>query len=194
MKKLFWLPLIAVTLFSTGCSTNNCKKGELTFELPNFSLNTEYTTPGTIYSKGPAAVIDQITYQSGQKSFGSGKIVNTTAYSFGSGQMIRMNNTVLNFDFRSGTTKAEFEYLDQGGTINLGAHGWANLYVGSMYNMPASMVINGVTITKSNVKDHFASPGVKSAETGVITLTFYQDIGSLVIGGQEMYLDNFCFN
>jgi 1,4-dihydroxy-2-naphthoyl-CoA synthase len=88
----------------------------------------------------------------------------------------------------------EFGYLDQGRFINLGARGAASMYFGSMYAMPASMVINGVTITKSNVQEFFNPQGVKVAETGLVRLAYSPDIGSMIIGGQELHLDNFCFN
>lgn len=70
----------------------------------------------------------------------------------------------------------------------------ANLYIGNMFTMPATMVINGVTIIKSNVQDFKSPQGVKVAEKGIITLAYSSDIGGMLIGGEELYLDNFCFN
>jgi hypothetical protein len=189
-----WLPKLS------GMVAGRCNKGALGFEDPTpgatFTLGMSYSYPVQIYNSGDglSTNIVEITLATGTKFFGSGEIVNISPHPFGSGQMIRLNNTVLNFDLRRTTHKAEFEYLDQGGTINLGARGAANTYVGSMYAMPTSMVINGVRITKSNVKYFLNSQGVKVAEKGIVSLTYSGDIGGMIIGGQEIHLDNFCFN
>lgn len=156
----------------------------------------KFAAPGQVYNNrhGLYAGINSITFPSGLKGFNYGEIVSNPPHAFGTGQILRMNNTVLIFDLQQNTQKAEFEYLDEGGTINFGARGGANIYIGTMYAMPANMIINGLKITKSNVR-HIKNPqGVKVAEKGIITLTFSSDIGSMIIGGQEMYLDNFCFN
>ena len=82
------------------------------------------------------------------KGFNYGEIVSNPPHAFGTGQIFRMNNTVLIFDLQQNTQKAEFGYLDQGGTINFGARGAANIYIGTMSAMPGNMVINGVKIQK----------------------------------------------
>jgi len=97
---------------------------------------------------GLSVNIDALTARTGQKFSGSGTIVNKPALPLGSGQMIRLSGSVLNFDLRQGTRNLEFEYLDQGGTINLRVRNGLNLYIGNMSKMPTSMVINGVTVTK----------------------------------------------
>jgi hypothetical protein len=215
MKKRSWLvPVVAVLGIRylvwpslskwfprpSGGVAARCIRGALGFEDPTpgatFTLGMSYSNPVQIYNSGNglAANISEITFATGSKLFGSGDIVNNPSHPFGTGQMIRLNNTVLKFDLRRNTHKAEFEYLEQGGTINLGARGAANTYVGTMYAMPTSMVINGVTIIKSNVKDFLNSQGVKVAEKGIVRLTYSGDIGDMIIGGQEIHLDNFCFN
>ena len=68
------------------------------------------------------------------------------------------------------------------------------LYRGNMWTMPSSSVINGVTVTKGSVVDLFNPAGVKIAEKGKITLSYSSDIGSMMVGGSEMFLDNFCLN
>jgi hypothetical protein len=60
--------------------------------------------------------------------------------------------------------------------------------------MPATLTINGVTVTKSAVTLFYNPVGTKIAEKGTITLTSGHDIGGMRIGGSEMHLDNFCFN
>jgi hypothetical protein len=97
-----------------------------------------------------------------------------------------MNNTMLSFDLKQNTQQAEFEYLDYVGTINLGARGRTNLYVGNMSAFPASTIINGVTIKKSKVVVITNPQGVRVAEKGTITLSYTSDIGGKVIGCQEL--------
>jgi hypothetical protein len=216
MKKLIGLSLV-VALVGIGCfllfscrnpefppgyvpvgRTTQCKKGDLRFEAPTFFLGKHYFSGGPqVYNsgKGLSVNIDALTAPTGLIFSGSGTIVNSPPHPFGNGQMIQLSVSVLNFDLRQGTRNAEFEYLDCGGTINLGArYGLSKGYIGNMSKMPTSMVINGVTVTKSNVTDVFGPVGVKVAEKGTITLTYSSDIGGMLIGGSEMFLDNFCFN
>ena len=212
MRKRFWLAagLAALALRylvrpsrpfpARGRRLSGCGKGALDFEYltpgASFVLGTTYTGPALIYSSGDglAVGIAEITLATGAKHFELGEIVNTTAHPFGKGQTIHLNNTALIFDLKRNTRSAEFEYLDQGGTINLGARGSTNVYVGSMDAMPVSMVINGVQITKTNVQEFLNPQGVKVGERGTIRLTYSGDIGGMIIGGQEMHLDNFCFD
>jgi len=197
MKKLTLLLLCIIAVIITGCpNPATCSKGELRFENPPFVLGTTYSSPGSLYNNGMGltASLNKITLASGLQGFNHSNILNNPPHPFGTNQVIRMNNTVLSFDLAQNTQKVEFEYLDQGGTINLGAKGTAHLYIGNMYIMPASMVINGVSITKSGVSDILNPQGVKVAEKGLITLKYNADIGSMIIGGQELFLDNFCFN
>jgi hypothetical protein len=200
IRYLVWPSLSKWFPKPSGRVAARCNRGALRFEDPTpgatFTLGMSYTKPVQIYNSGNGLVanISEIMFSTGAPLFVSGDIVKNPSHPFGTGQMIRLNNAVLKFDLKRNTHKAEFEYLEQGGTINLGARGAANTYVGSMYAMPTSMVINGVTITKSNVKDFLNSQGVKVAEKGIVRLTYSGDIGGMIIGGQEIYLDNFCFN
>jgi hypothetical protein len=138
--------------------------------------------------------VGPIVWVNGTSYNGHSEILNTPPHPFGTNQVIRMNNDVLNFDLTQNTLHAEFEYLDQGGTINLSAHGSGGMYIGNMSAMPVNMIINGVSVTKTNVQNILNAQGVKVAEKGMILLKSNTDIGGMVIGGQELFLDNFCFN
>lgn len=198
MKKLRWLSAALAAILAAGYflwfqKKPSCNRGELRFETPQFSLGTTYNVPGQIYSEinGFSVEIEDIIVPP-QTLFISGEIQTNPPHPFGNGQMLLLNNAVLNFDLRQNTRKVEFEYLVMGGTINLGTVKSATLHTGTMSSLPAS--INGVVITRSNIQDITNAAKVKIAESGTITLTSKQDIGGLIIGGQEMYLDNFCFN
>ncbi len=203
MKKQFWIPaslaaLLAASYFLWLQKTPTCVRGELRFESPQFPLGRKYTTSTQIYNdgKGLAANIVKLTTQISPPVtfFNFGEIQSTPPHPFGNKQVIRLNTTSLVFDLRQNTKKVEFDYLDKGGTINLGIVVDPSLYIGSMYLLPSPLTIRGVTITKSNVQDITNPLKVKIAEKGTITLTSSKDIGSLIIGGQELFLDNFCFN
>jgi hypothetical protein len=194
MQKLALLISLTIVIHNGGCSST-CDRGALDFEGVPFPAGTVYKAPAQIYNSGNglSANISDITLLTGMQTFGSGEIVSKTPHPFGTGQVIHMSRTVLVFDLRQNTQKAEFQYLDQGGTINIGARSGANLFIADKYKMLASMVINGVKITKSKVQDYLNPMGVKVAESGVITLTYSSDIGGMIIGGEELFLDNFCF-
>ena len=181
---------------SPAPSPSTCKKGELDFEAPTFTLGQQFTVvSSSVYNNGNGLAVSTANFMhaSGATSFNQSEITKPP-HPFGSGQVMRMNNTALNFDLERETTTAMFEYLDEGGTINLNAKGSASMYVGSMYTMPTVQVIGGVTIKKSNVQDILNPQGVKVAEKGMIVLNYSPDIGGMLIGGQELFLDNFCFN
>jgi len=198
IKKLTRILLFSISVLVTGCfpKPTTCNNGELRFETPLFALGTIYSSPSSIYNSGNglAAVLTKITFSSGSQGFGHSDILNAAPFPFGTNQIIRMSNTVLDFDLKQNTHYVEFEYLDMGGTINLGAHGSANLYVGNISAMPASFIINGVTIRKKNVIVLNNPLGVRVGEKGMIILKYNSDIGGMMIGGQELWLDNFCFN
>ncbi len=196
MKKSILLsPLVA--LMGVGCFLlSSCCVAELRFDPPTFAVGKHYSSPGVVYNngKGLSVNIGDLTSTSGSTYFGFGEIINSPPHPFGNGQMIRLGATTLNFDLTQGTRHVKFEYLDQGGTINLKPGGGVNLYIGNMWAMPPSNVINGITVTKSNVIDFFNPVGVKIAEKGTIDLSYSSDIGSMTVGGSEMFLDNFCLN
>ena len=178
---------------SPAPSPSTCTIGELDFETPTFTLGQTFTSPGSIYSVNRiTAVLDAHTQVSGATSFNQSEITKPP-YPFGTNQVMRMNNTALSFDF-GGVKEVQFEYLDLGGTINLGAKGSGSMYIGNMSSMPAVQIINGVTIKKINVTDVLNAGGTKSGEKGTITLSHSTNISDMLIGGQELFLDNFCFN
>ena len=175
---------------------STCTKGNLSFEAPTFILGQQFTVvSSSVYNNGHglAAGMANFTPTLGATSFYQSEITKPP-YPFGTGQVMRMNNTSLNFDLERATTTAQFEYLDQSETINLGVKGSGGMYIGNMSSMPTVQTINGVTIKKSNVKDILNPQGVKVAEKGTITLYYSSDIGEMLIGGQALFLDNFCFN
>ena len=184
----FWLRRFRYPVLST------CTKGNLDFEAPTFTLGQQFTVVSSpVYNNGNGLAVStaNFTHVSGATSFNLSEIT-TPPHPFGSGQVMRMNNTALSFDLEKETTTASFDYLDEGGTINFRAQGV--VYTGSMYSMPTVQTISGVTVKKSNVLDILNPQGVKVAEKGTITIYYSPDIGGMLIGGQELFLDNFCFN
>jgi hypothetical protein len=101
---------------------------------------------------------------------------------------------VLSLDLPQKTRRVEFEYLFQGGVINLGAKSNKNIYIGSVYNLANPLTINGVKITRLKVIDIKNANNQKIAEKGIIRLTHASDMDSLIIGGQEIMIDNICVN
>jgi hypothetical protein len=117
--------------------------------------------------------------------FGNATIA-TPPYPFGNGQTINTNSIDLGFDFSNvgfTATEVQFEFLDQGGTPNLSLNG-SPAYVGPLSAAPSS--IAGVSV---NVFTLPAGPGV--ATKGLVVLRGSK-ITDLVVGGQELWLDNIC--
>lgn len=109
-------------------------------------------------------------------------IVHPAFSDFGQGQIMGTNNINLKFDFTQLGFQVEevtFEYADQGGFENLSVNGGA-VYVGELDEAPSppGMMMNVTTTTFSG--------GIK----GFATLT--GAIDTLMVGGQEFWLDNIC--
>jgi hypothetical protein len=200
-NQVLFLLLILVSLLFQDCQTKvplpvKCKRGGINFDSPAFVLGSKYSAPSQIYNnrRGLSVNIKEIYFSSGNKSFNWGEIINNQPHSFGSGNVINLNNTVLSLDLPQKTRIVEFEYLFQGGLINLGAKGNKNIYIGSMYNLANPLIINGVTINRLKVIEIKNTNNQKIAEKGIIRLTHASDMGSLIIGGQEIMIDNLCVN
>jgi hypothetical protein len=132
--------LILVSLICQNCQNKGpfrvkCKRGGINFESPSFVLGSKYTAPSQIYNnrRGLSVNIKEILHSTGYNSFNWGEIINNQPHSFGSGNVFNYNNTVLSLDLPQNTYRVEFEYLFQGGIINLGAKSSKNIYIGSMY-------------------------------------------------------------
>ena len=188
--------IAALAILCTGCPKSVCKQGSVDMEPPTFPLGKNFNATGPFYNDGSglAASIVAITLPSGATFFNNATVVDGTNLSFGTHQVLRMNNVVLNFDLKQGTRTAQFDYYDQGGTINLGAGSGNVPYTGNMYVMPATQVMGAVIITKVNPRDIKNPQGIKIGEMGTILIKSATDLGGMKIGGQELYVDNFCFN
>jgi hypothetical protein len=188
---------LLLLIICTGCPPqSNCLKGELKFEPPSFASGTVNRTQGSFYNNGTGlyALLIDLSYSPGVTEFKHASIVSTPPHPFGTSQVLRLNNSALSFDLTVATQNVKFEYLYEGGIINLGAKGNTNIYIGPLGDMPAPLIINGVTIWKTNVHDILNPQGVWTAQTGEINLKHPADIGGLIIGGTELFLDNFCTN
>jgi len=190
--------IFSILLFiCTGCPPPpNCAKGELNFEPPTFVAGTVYSTAGPLFNNGRGlyAGLMEFTHASGSTELKYASIDSIPPHPFGAGQVLRLSIAALNFDLTAATKSVKFEYLYQGGIINIGAKGNTNVYIGPLRAMPSPLTINGVTIWKTNVQHIINPQGVWVAQTGVIHLKHSTDIGGLIIGGAELFVDNFCTN
>jgi hypothetical protein len=101
----------------------------------------------------------------------------------GSSQSLRSNNIALRFDFTKlpfSASRASFEFLDLGGFENLGVNGSA-IVAGELSGAPPSLGGASVSVTTA------PAPG---GRTGTVQLA--GGIQSLVVGGQELWIDQVC--
>ena len=106
---------------------------------------------------------------------------------FGPGQSIRTNNINLLFDLRAlgfNVTKVSFNFLDLGGYENLSVN--ANgVYVGELTAAPA--VLGGAAVTVSSTP----LPPPAGGKTGTVTIKG-STLRTVMVGGQELWIDSFC--
>jgi hypothetical protein len=105
---------------------------------------------------------------------------------FSPGQSLRTNNINLLFDFTGlafKPSKVIVSYLDLGGYENLAVNG-SGIYAGELTAAPPFLGGATVTVTSSPL------PPPRSGKTGTVTIR--GAVQSLLIGGQELWIDNVC--
>ncbi len=104
--------------------------------------------------------------------------------SFGAGQTMRTNNINLKFDLTRmafPVGKVTFDFLDMGGFENFSVNGQpAPMYVGELTAAPSA---GGCTVVVT-------AGAVAGGKTGTVTIT--GQVKTVTVGGQELWLDNFC--
>ena len=163
----------------------------VTFE-PPLALGTTYgapvgQTPGTLafVSNGIPVRLYNFRLITGPFIFNRAYIDNAP-YPFSAGQSIRSNNINLLFDFTSlpfPVSRVRLSYLDLGGYENLSVNGSA-FHVGELTAAPATL--GGVSVSVSSAP----LPPPFGGKTGMVVLK--GGVKSLMIGGQELWLDQVC--
>ena len=158
------------------------------FEAP-LTVGTQYgmpagQSPGDLAfttNNIPVSVYD-FNFIGGGGTFNLAQIDPASA-TFGNGQIIRMNNINLEFDF-SGlgfqTAQVTFEFLDLGGFENLSVNA-SPIFAGELSSAPTP--IGGVTLAVTTVPVTGGNKGTATLR-GVVT--------TLRIGGQEFWIDQVC--
>lgn len=100
----------------------------------------------------------------------------------GSGNVLHVNNIGVFYNLAplGGVASVSFDYCTGGGTENLGVDGM--LYVGDFETIPAGF-FPGYTVNVAYIN----GPGYTFG-----TVTVEGPVGRLLVGGQELYIDNVC--
>lgn len=112
--------------------------------------------------------------------------IDNAPFPFGAGKSIRTNNINLQFDFTGlafRVRRVRLAFLDLGGYENLSING-SPIKVGELTAAPP--VIAGVSVAVSSAP----LPPPMSGKTGTLTLT--GPVQTLLIGGQELWIDEVC--
>lgn len=132
---------------------------------------------------GVRVQVDTFLWTNGGGTMNSAAIAAPPA-PFGSGQVGGTNNITYVFDF-SGLgwepSSVDFVFLDQGGNENLGVNG-SPVHVGELTGAPGSMGGASVT-TVTN-----PAPGGVTGATSILGAS----ITSVLVGGQEFWIDEVC--
>lgn len=200
-----WIAVAALATALAGCRprVHPPSPGPLPKPLPAQAVCIEFEPPlvsGTQYgqpSLNPGDIafttnnvpvyVREFTLPGGGKTFNVSYIDSSVVVS--SGQSIRLNNialqfrlTIVGFDTRGVT----FEFLDKGGVANLSVNGIPNPpFVGKVANAPNP--IGGAALA-------VAATSIAGGTRGTITLTSSAPIGTVEIGGQELWIDHVCLS
>jgi hypothetical protein len=158
------------------------------FETP-LVVGTQYgapagQTPGsTVFnSAGIAVSVENFNYATSGGTFNLARVEAASA-SFGTGQVVRTNNINLEFDLSGvgfAVTSLDFDFLDMGGNENLAVNG-SPLFSGERTSAPTPT--GGANLS-------FASTAITGGKVGKATLA--GPLKSMLVGGQEFWLDNLC--
>lgn len=112
--------------------------------------------------------------------------IDNAPFPFGSGQSIRSNNINLFFDFSRlpfRVSRVKLAFLDLGGYENLSING-SPIHVGELTATPAFLGGASVSVSSSPLPPPFGG------KTGSVVIK--GTVKSLMIGGQELWLDEVC--
>jgi len=112
--------------------------------------------------------------------------IDNAPFPFGSGQSIRTNNINLHFDFTAlgfRVSRVKLAFLDLGGYENFAVNG-SPIKVGELTALPPALAGVGIAVSSSPL------PPPLSGKTGSVTLT--GQVQTLLIGGQELWIDEVC--
>lgn len=175
--------------WNNTCSAPVPRQACVGFDSPAFAVNTQYgatvgQTPGhvALLSNGITGSLE-IFLTSASANFNKASIESMLVPS-GVGQSMRLNNISVNFDFSALNfipSRVTFGFLDFGGEINMGINGNPS-HVGYMASFPPTIGTASVAIG--------STPVPPSASSGKITLN--GAIKTLLIGGQELLIDEVC--
>lgn len=162
-----------------------------TFDAP-LPIGTQYgssvgTTSGSVVlaSNGITLAVEDFYYSYSPLAWNFGVVtVNAPSSSFGTDQVLGVNNINVAFDF-SGLpalpSEVRLEFQDIGGVENLSVNGDSPYYIGSLEAAPTT--IGGASVSV------YTSP-ITNGRLGVLVVRGM--IKTLVIGGQEFSIDNVC--
>jgi hypothetical protein len=160
--------------------------GCIDFEAP-LVVGTQYGTPSGLApgavaftASGIPVSLDKLTWAGGGSGFNYAQ-VDAHAFAGAAGQSLRLNNVSAEFAFPAGITSVTLAFEDLGGIENLAVNGSAP-YVGNIESAPATIGGASVSVTTAPTA---------GGKTGTLTVT--GSITSLLIGGQEFWIDNVCF-
>jgi Concanavalin A-like lectin/glucanases superfamily len=155
---------------------------------PPIVVGTQYGAPvgqpsGTVVITTNAIAVSVADFEVGGNTFFNSASVDTSPVALGTGQALRVNNISLDVDLSAlpfAAREVRVDYLDLGGTENLGVNG-SSVFVGDLASAPPTL--GGVAVSVN------ASP-VTGGTRGTVVLSGV--VTSLRIGGQELWIDNIC--
>jgi hypothetical protein len=185
--------LFTIFLLSLFGSPSQAQQVCITFEPPPFPLGTTYGAPvGQVsgdlafVANGIKGYVFKFIQSNGNPAFNRA-FIDFAPVAFSPGQSLRTNNINLRFDFSALgfiPTRVTLSYLDLGGNENLAVN-TSGTYVGEITSAPAGLGGASVTVTSVPV------PPPMSGKRGTVTIAG-PVVKSVMIGGQEFWIDNVC--
>jgi len=173
------------------CVTPVRKRACVGFD-PPFLVNTEYGAPAMQPPGYPAILSSGITgylenFLTGVSTQFNKASIESVLVPSGTGQSLRLTNISIRFDFSAlnfRPSTVTFLFREQGPTINIATNA-SPAYVGNISKIPAAVGSAGAAVTSTPT-----SPPSPRGSVGTVTLS--GAIQTLLIGGQELWIDEVC--
>ncbi len=162
-----------------ACSCNG-EPPEDCIDFSDLNLGDQYVV-GDTFSVGAVSVeAREFEWSNGQLTSNGFAEVQNGGMAGGSGNELMVNNINLLFDFGGTVSAVTIAYGEYGGNINLEVNG-------DFQNTTDFIVLNGMVLAGANVSVTVNASG----ELGTIELT--GPIQTVMVGGQELWIDDLCY-
>lgn len=178
-KNRLWYALILAVLLGSGCLFQGSNECANFIDFEDLPVGAEFSVGDTVTHSGVTATIWPFQWAGGTWTTGGSAVIDNDGDAGGKGQDMMTNNVSLKFMFENPRKGLSLLFGEYGGNVNLEING-------VFKNVDSFLAVNGTTLGGVKI-----SVAMIDSDKGELTLS--GDIISFAIGGQELWIDDICF-